>query len=283
MAMREQNEFLKFLENLNDYDRRFQQLILNRNQFELFSLLGKDIFLDFPNNLPADLLTDYFGRRYLDVYNEIKKRGLEIDNLEESEKLYQLYLTQIDSEKNISKVGAILGNIHQTSRYYLNMQESTWPDFENIRLSQEIISSYSIAEGFIVDSVRQIVSCIPDSVYDDKYIYNLCYGQIGEKLKVISKEFHLDLELSDKQKFDLKRLAKTRNLIIHNASKADEKWINYFKSDINIDDVIIFDVDIIEDLLDNLIDSMQELYYKVSIKYIKKEEKFLFPKLIDAE
>lgn len=281
--MENQNEFLKFLENLNEYDRRFQQLILNRNQFELFSLLGKDIFFDFPNNLPVDLLTDYFGRRYLDIYNEIKKRGLEIDNSEESEELYQLYLSQIDPEQNISKVGAILGNIHQTSRYFLNMQESKWPDFENIRLSQEIISSYSIAEGFIVDSVKQVVSCIPESIYDDKYIYNLCYGQIGEKLKAISKEFHLDLQLSDKQKFDLKRLGKTRNLIIHNASKADEKWINYFKADINIDDVIIFDADIIEDLLDNLVDSMQELYYKVSTKYMKKEEKFLFPKLIDVE
>lgn len=281
--MENQNEFLIFLENLNEYDRRFQQLILNRNQFELFSLLGKDIFLDFPNNLPVDLLTDYFGRRYLDIYNEIKNRGLEIDNSEESEKLYQLYLSQIDSEQNISKVGAILGNIHQTSRYYLNMQESKWPDFENIRLSQEIISSYSIAEGFIVDSVKQVISCIPEYIYDDKYIYNLCYGQIGEKLKAISKEFHLDLQLSDKQKFDLKRLGKTRNLIIHNASKADEQWINYFKADIKIDDVIIFDADIIEDLLDNLVDSMQELYYKVSAKYMKKEEKFLFPKLIDAE
>lgn len=281
--MQNENEFLIFLENLNEYDRRFQQLILNRNQFELFSLLGKDIFLDFPNNLPADLLADYFGRKYLDVYYEIKKRGLEIDNSEESEKLYQLYLSQIDSEQNISKVGAILGNIHQTSRYYLHKQESKWPDFENIRLSQEIISSYSIAEGFIIDSVRQIVSCIPDSVYDDKYIYNLCYGQIGEKLKAISKEFHLDLQLSDKQKFDLKRLGITRNLIVHNSSKADKKWINYFKADISIDNVIIFDGDIVEDLLDNLVDSMQELYCKVSTKYMKKEEKFLFPKLIDAE
>lgn len=281
--MQNQDKYLTFLEKLNEYDRRFQQLVLNRNQFELFSLLGKDIFLDFPNNLPSDLLVDYFGRRYLEINNEIKKRGIEIDNSEESEKLYQWYFSQIDSEQNISKVGAILGSIHQTSRYYLNMPESTWPDFESIRLSQEIISSYSIAEGFIVDSVRQIVNRIPESVYDEKDIYNLCYGQIGEKLKAISKEFQLDLQLSDKQKFDLKRLGKTRNLIIHNASKADEKWINYFKADINIGEVIIFNADIIEDLLDNLVDSMHELYYKVSTKFIKKEEKYLFPKLIDAE
>lgn len=283
MPMQNQSGFLTFLEKLNEYDRRFQQLVLNRNQFELFSLLGKDIFLDFPNNLPSGLLADYFGRRYLEIHNEIKKRGIEIDNSDESEKLHQWYFSQIDSEQNISKVGAILGNIHQTSRYYLNMPESTWPDFENIRLSQEIISSYSIAEGFIVDSVRQIVKHIPESVYDEKDIYNFCYGQIGEKLKEISKEFNLDLQLSDKQKFDLKRLGKTRNLIIHNASKADEKWINYFKADICIGDIIILEADVIEDLLDNLIDSMHELYYKVSTKFMKKEEKFLFPKLIDAE
>lgn len=78
-------------------------------------------------------------------------------------------------------------------------------------------------------------------------------------------------------------MGKTRNLIIHNASKADEKWINYFKANISIGEVIIFEADIIENLLDNLVDSMHELYYKVSTKFIKKEEKFLFPKLLDAK
>lgn len=280
--MQTQSDYLIFLDNLNDYDRRFQQLVLNRNQFELFSLIGKDFFEDFPNNLPSELIVDYFGRRYLEIYDEIKKRGLDIDNVSESEKLYQWYLSQIDSNQNISKVGSILGNIHQTSRYYLGMPESKCPDFESIRLSQEIISSYSIAEGFILDSVRQIVNHIPDA-YDDKYIYNLCYGQIGEKLKAISKEFHLDLDLSDNQKFDLKRLGKTRNIIVHNSSKADEKWIKYFKAEISIGEIIYFDADVIEVLLDNLIDSMHALYYKVSLKYLNKEEKLLFPKLIDVE
>ncbi|WP_417887979.1 hypothetical protein [Zunongwangia sp.] len=278
-----QLELNNFLQNLNDYDRKFQELVLNRNQFELYSYLAKDIFNDFPNNLPKELLMDYFGRRYVDLHNELKKRELNTEELNKEKELYNFCISQLENKSKITKIGAILGNIHQISRYYLNMESSEWPDFKNIRLSQEIISSCSIAEGFIVDTIKLINERSKEIQYDNNKIYNLCYGSIGEKLKKISNEFELEISLNDKQKFDLKKLVKTRNLIVHNSSKADKKWISYFKADINIEDKIILSSTITENLLDNLIDSMYELYRKVSLKYLDKDEKYIFNKLIDVK
>lgn len=283
MEINNQAEFLIFLRKLNDYDRRFQQLVLNRNQYELFSLLGKDLFNDFPNNLPTSLVFNYFGQRYVKIHEEIKKRELKIDNLDDREKIYDFHLSKLSTMNNSSKAEKILECIHQTSRYYLNMPVSVWPDFEGIRISQEIISSTSIAEGFIIDTVRQVIKCLQKLSYDEKKIYQLCNGSIGSKLKKIDKEFNLELKFSDKQKNDLEKLIIIRNLIIHNASKADEKWIRNFNTNVKIGDTIILESNVIEDLLDNLVDVMHELYFKVSTKYLKKEVNHIFPKLIDIE
>jgi len=165
-------------------------------------------------------------------------------------------------------------------------------DFERLILYQEIIMNYSLAEGFVHDSIRAACNVCPDilkketkqmtfreimesgtweKIFEnlvERYAYDLGYGSIKEKLENVENEYRIDvIEYED----SLKKINVIRNAIVHNGAKINSDYIAIMdEPNLVIGNEMTLDKQIIHKILNKLNQNMDNLYRKISIKFFNQ-------------
>lgn len=240
------------------------------------------VFGDFPLNMPMEVMGPVLAKYYLVFEDEARQRGLptylsgmEFQNLRE--------MSNVELDERQEKLLFLYYGIQFESRFLLDLPVMEFPDFDGIRKVQEVITTYSYAEGFITDSVKMVLDL--DEKYKDfdkqekeKLLFEMLFGNIETKITKINRKLNLKVILTDDQRAKLKRLNCVRNLMVHNNACASLQYIKLFEDKrTKLGEKIPLTDKMIEELLDSLGEVLYLLYRDISLKYLGRSEDELLP------
>lgn len=268
--------------NWGSYDKEFISYIVRRKQIALFSSLSEIIFDGFPRNMPMEIMGPVLAKYYLAFEDEARNRGLPT-YLSEAELINLREMSNVELDERQEKLLFLYYGIQYESRFLLELPVMEFPDFDGIRKTQEVITTYSYAEGFITDSVKMVLDI--DEKYKDlfkqereKLLFELLFGNIETKIKKINRKFNLKIVINGIQRTKLKKLNCIRNIMVHNNTCANSQYIKLFKdTKTKLGEKIPLTDKVIEDLLDALGETLYLLYKEISLKYLDRTEDELLP------
>lgn len=284
----------------NDYDRMFVDYGLALNQVQLLSSLSEQVLENFPLNIPPDIILPVIAKQHEIVHDVMERRGM-APGFELGDDLMKK-LAKVKFDDKMQRLYILYYNVYSLSRHYKNLPDFVFPDFQRIRLSQEIIMVYALTEGFISNSVRIACKLKPEIMKSDKeikwkellsyhnwnelmenlvekFVYAICYGNLKDKIDNINDRFALELSLTADDIESLDEIDIIRNIIVHNDGKTTQRYIDFVGNNkLKIGDDLPLDNEHIEELLDNLTDLNYKVYAKISTKFFGQESKYLVPK-----
>jgi hypothetical protein len=264
------------------YDREFISYIVRRKQIALLSSLSEIIYSDFPINMPKEVMTPVLAKYYLAFEDSAQQKNMPTYLSEvEFQRLREMADTELDERQE--RLLFLYYGIQFESRFFLDLPVMEFPDFDGMRKAQEVITTYSYAEGFITDSIKMILDL--DEKYKDfdkqekeKLLFELLFGNIETKISKINRKLNLKITLSDKQRVKHKKLNCLRNLIVHNNACANLQYIKLFEDKrTKLGEKIPMTDKMIEELLDSLGEILYLLYREISLKYLGRAEDKLLP------
>ncbi|EGR0637452.1 hypothetical protein E5T98_21550 [Vibrio vulnificus] len=275
-------------QNWTTYDRIFIDFTVQYTQLQMGYFIKKGIFSHFPYNLPPYHLYPTLGIKIKTLRDEMIKRGLDTSESdaylseEDMKAMEEFELKDLTPDQQ--QIRALFDSFHALSRYGIKMKEHTFPEFDDIHISQNVISICSLVEGYIVSSLKYILENCTNGKFDrmkqsqlDDKVFQLTSKSFLLNLGSIEKFFSVNFKISKKQKNQLSDLFLVRNLYVHNNGIVTNHFLrktSQFKKAI-VNEKLILQEEVVDALLDNLTDVSHMIYESTSIAFLGKRNEQL--------
>jgi hypothetical protein len=295
--------------NWADYKQVYLNYQLSVIQTRLISIVLTEILRDFPKNIPKNLSDPAF-RKLKEVVDAIA-------SFDKNRSVSHADKTGKKSHKNRNKMSAVEGKGETVSEsagalaFEILTLATTMValdrhkklkdiDFQRTQSFQELVMHYSHFEGILTDSLRAICSVRPevmrkkrtieieevlscgcwDNLVDmltERYVRAMSWGSLEKKLDTLKNHFRLGFQIDAEGHRVLREVELIRNLIVHNAGKANSEYITLRNAKgLRVGDYIPLDSEYLKYVSTKLNVIASEVYIEISKKYFgQKEEKVI--------
>lgn len=279
-----------------DYHKIYWTYELSVNQTKILSYFGRDIFKEFPDNLPEKLRSKWSNN--FKIFLKICEIGTsffdhEINDEEASNKLKELGSEFEDKDEKNSIM------MDEIAFYFSMMKLGIRPNninFQRLFLSQELVMVIAHLEAFLSDSLRVICKVKPEILKNNKkidrstiislgdwdnvmdhliedYIFEFGWKTLNEKISFLNEKIGLNIEIPDSELSLLKEAENIRNIVVHNGGKISQEYINRTKKfDLKLGDDIPIKSEFIEGVLGNSLLLGCDIFVQISEKFFNIDE-----------
>lgn len=258
--------------------------------------LSLKVFESFPINLPPGLIIPIMAKRYAIHEDERIRRKLPPNDDVEVPEGFDEFAREVAKEELDEfqeRVWKLFEGVYALSRWGKKMDYTEFPDFERVLLTQHVITVCSFAEGFCANVLRFFAKKPPfpfsawkkaniqrkkirrsseDELFE-AYLYEMGKGDLISKIKVFEKSHGTTFSFAAPHEGSVKDLFLLRNHLVHNSGRASEllmkkstRW-----STIQNDQEIPMDPSGVEEMVDDLVDVVAEIYRACSLQLLGKQ------------
>jgi len=218
------------------YRKTYYTYLLSVSQTSLLTRVASEVLKDFPRKLPDNLY-----------------RTLKEDLRKAVDAFRRLFSVSRPGEESPTITFQTEGDIFQPTFDMYSAQAMLGhriqpQDFMRTLCSQELVMLFAHLDAFIADSVRAICQVRPEVLKRDKtiewkiifdcggwehlvnhlierYVYEFGWGTVRKRIGFVTKEFGLEVEMSEASLRLIDEAENTRNIVVHNGGRVSQEYI----------------------------------------------------------
>jgi hypothetical protein len=272
------------------FDNIYIDFAMQYSQQMLTYTLARELFFNFPMNMPPHILMPIMAKRYEILTQEMQRRGVEPELLFDADEAMVREIAYISLTPEQHRIRCAFEGVYGLARFGKKIPEFEFPQFERILISQNIVVICSFAEGFFSNTIRFLCSVRskPLTIWEkrrgrkvagmsssqkvDQFVFEMGYGSIDKKIERIETEFDFQISSSQSEREKVAELFLMRDCIVHNAGLVSKayKESGMAPKHLNVGDEMDLQEQPVEDLIDTLVDVVIAVYRSVSLQILKK-------------